>query len=255
MSDPDFSGSSPGVPTYIGCEPGDIRVQPSGLRDGWIYMMAYHVTMNPAAARELAERLSTAARVADGGADDRENVALAARLQLAEQREAAHAQKCEAEVARRIAGAVSAAMAMVRLPGVFVVPACAQCNARPAVCVGCYDSDDGVERLACGECCGHGSEDGTCRPLDARDWSTAGPVSPDAAPAPDQEGQFMTWRRLCRRLVQLALTDGTSAAFDVAAVMRIEVGDELHCGGIGSLDVDSGCGDVPALVIDGDDGE
>jgi hypothetical protein len=242
---------------YIGCEPSDVCVQASGLRDGWIYMMAYHVTMNPAGARELAERLLLVARTADGGAGEHENAALAECMacpKLAEQREAAHAQNCEAEVARRIAGAVSAAMAMVRMPGVFVVPACAQCNARPAACVGCYDSD-GIERPACDECCGHGCEDGTCRPLDARDWSTAGPVAPGAEPEPDQEGKFMTWRSLCRRLVQLALTDGALAALDARVVIRVESAGELYCGGIGTMNVDIGCGDAPALMIDGDDGE
>jgi hypothetical protein len=173
-----------------------------------------------------------------------------ARLQIAEQREAAHAQKCEAEVARRIAGAVSATVAMIRMPGVFVVPACAQCNVRPAVCIGCYDSDDGIERPACDKCCGHGCEDGSCRPLDARDWSTTSPVAQDAEPEPDREGRFMTWRRLCRRLVQIALTDGALAAFDARVVMRVESAGELYCGGIDSINVD----DV-GLVIDGDDGE
>ncbi len=244
-------------PAYIGGDPSDIRVQPSGLRDGWIYVMAYHVTMNPAAARDLALRLSRAAYMVDGkhaASDEADALRRASAL---------HAQTCEAEVARRIADTVSAAMAMVRLPGVFVVPACAQCGTRPAVCVGCYDSDDGVQRPACGECCGHGCEDGKCRPLDARDWSTVAvktsaatqSVVEDLGVDPDGESSaFLTWRQVCRRLVHLALvTDGS--AFDAEAVMRVQVGDDLHCGGIRSLNVDCGCTDDPALVIDGDDGE
>ncbi len=307
-------------PAYIGGDPNEIRVQPSGLRDGWIYVMAYHATMNPAAARELALRLSRAAYQVDGkhagyGEDLADRIGTLARTcieacgrwrarsvesgRIVEDRDAIedmikvaipasgpslgdevsvliknsteaddlraaialHAQSCEAEIARRIADAVSAAMAMVRLPGVFVVPACAECGLRPAVCIGCYDSDDGIQRPACGECCGHGCEDGKCRPLDVRDWSTV--VSKTSAATQSvvedlgvdldvESSAFLTWRQVCRRLVHLALvTDGS--AFDAEAVMRVQVGDDLHCGGIRSLNVDCGCTDDPALVIDGDD--
>ncbi len=248
-------------PAYIGGDSNDIRVQPSGLRDGWIYVMAYHATMNPAAARELALRLSRAAYLVDGKyavSDEADDLRKAMAL---------HAKTCEAEVARRIADAVSVSisgvMAMIRLPGTFVVSACAQCGVRPAVCVGCYEGEGDVQLPACNECCGHGFEDGKCRPLDARDWSSVGVSAPaddylrslpDASVDSDTgpSSAFMTWRQVCRRLVHLALvTDGS--AFDAEAVMRLQIGDDLYCGGIRSLNVDCGCTDDPALVIDGDD--
>lgn len=40
---------------------------------------------------------------------------------------------------------------------------CAHCGERIAVCVGAYEDSDVA--LACGECCGHGNEDGWCSPI------------------------------------------------------------------------------------------
>lgn len=67
---------------------------------------------------------------------------------------------------------------------------CAQCGIRPAVCLGLYEGEhrdtsgrfakadeagscdpkleqcsDSVDQPACGECCGHGNEDGHCHPI------------------------------------------------------------------------------------------
>jgi hypothetical protein len=43
-------------------------------------------------------------------------------------------------------------------------PACFVCG-EPASCIGKYAEDD-VEDFACDHCCGHGNEDGHCRPID-----------------------------------------------------------------------------------------
>lgn len=40
-------------------------------------------------------------------------------------------------------------------------PICAHCGKKPAVCVGQYESMT-EPALACGDCCGHGNEDGSC---------------------------------------------------------------------------------------------
>ncbi len=41
---------------------------------------------------------------------------------------------------------------------------CSHCNELPATCIGRYDvmTEDAP---ACSECCGHGNEDGNCRPF------------------------------------------------------------------------------------------
>lgn len=41
---------------------------------------------------------------------------------------------------------------------------CHHCRSKPAVCVGAYDNQT-EELPACGDCCGHGCEDGNCVPL------------------------------------------------------------------------------------------
>lgn len=50
----------------------------------------------------------------------------------------------------------------------FMVPSCEQCGERPAFCLGRYDSPR--DAYACDECCGHGNEDGHCRPLNKSDY-------------------------------------------------------------------------------------
>lgn len=45
-------------------------------------------------------------------------------------------------------------------------PACAICG-KPAACKGAYE-DATEEAFACDECCGHGNEDGHCRPIAGR---------------------------------------------------------------------------------------
>lgn len=54
---------------------------------------------------------------------------------------------------------------------------CDHCKELPATCVGRYDApDEEPERLACDDCCGHGCEDGHCRPLfDCDDDDGQGP--------------------------------------------------------------------------------
>jgi hypothetical protein len=47
-------------------------------------------------------------------------------------------------------------------------PTCEHCSARPATCRGKYDRMTEYA-YACDECCGHGCEDGQCRPLMADD--------------------------------------------------------------------------------------
>lgn len=42
---------------------------------------------------------------------------------------------------------------------------CRSCD-RDAVCIGEYETDSGDEEYACGECCGHGNEDGHCTMLE-----------------------------------------------------------------------------------------
>lgn len=44
------------------------------------------------------------------------------------------------------------------------VPLCENCEERDAQCRGAYEGID-VETFSCGECCGHGNEDGYCSPL------------------------------------------------------------------------------------------
>jgi hypothetical protein len=41
---------------------------------------------------------------------------------------------------------------------------CAHCG-QPAACFGEYETCDGTIALACDACCGHGNEDGWCRPI------------------------------------------------------------------------------------------
>lgn len=47
------------------------------------------------------------------------------------------------------------------------VPDCQTCGEHPAECNGAYE-DAAEEKFACGECCGHGNEDGHCQPLCAQ---------------------------------------------------------------------------------------
>lgn len=43
-------------------------------------------------------------------------------------------------------------------------PVCHVCG-KPVTCIGEYEICTGVERYACDACCGHGNEDGHCRPV------------------------------------------------------------------------------------------
>lgn len=72
-------------------------------------------------------------------------------------------------------------------PTEFLVPACAHCGDRPASCVGAYDQE--AEAPACDQCCGHGCEDGRCRPLQSSDWRPAPGVVPDRATEDNQDGK------------------------------------------------------------------
>jgi hypothetical protein len=51
------------------------------------------------------------------------------------------------------------------LPNLPITFTCEHCESLPAVCIGRYENmeDDG---FACGDCCGHGCEDGHCDALD-----------------------------------------------------------------------------------------
>lgn len=67
---------------------------------------------------------------------------------------------------------------------------------------------------------------------------------------------YMTWRDLHRRLDELARGAGdpeVRRALDHEVVMRIddEDGTVFHCGGLTSVDVEAGCGEDPALMLDG----
>ncbi|MHC4644287.1 MAG: hypothetical protein ACYTBJ_02205 [Planctomycetota bacterium] len=51
-------------------------------------------------------------------------------------------------------------------------PKCAHCG-KPATCLGRYEGH-GPWEWACDDCCGHGSEDGECRPVaSVAEWMTA----------------------------------------------------------------------------------
>jgi hypothetical protein len=43
-------------------------------------------------------------------------------------------------------------------------PTCELCEKKPATCFGAYEMQEG-ETFACDDCCGHGNEDGWCRPV------------------------------------------------------------------------------------------
>ena len=45
-------------------------------------------------------------------------------------------------------------------------PVCATCG-KPATCIGAYEGST-VDEYACDDCCGHGNEDGHCRPLETK---------------------------------------------------------------------------------------
>ena len=46
-------------------------------------------------------------------------------------------------------------------PAVCATPDCG----KPASCIGAYEQNDAPEAYACDDCCGHGNEDGHCRPV------------------------------------------------------------------------------------------
>ena len=46
-----------------------------------------------------------------------------------------------------------------------LVPFCAICDRYPASCFGVYEDPSQDVGPACDECCGHGNEDGWCRPM------------------------------------------------------------------------------------------
>jgi hypothetical protein len=50
---------------------------------------------------------------------------------------------------------------------------CAHCD-KAAVCFGIYENPQDPVAFACGSCCGHGNEDGWCRPIEQlADWATS----------------------------------------------------------------------------------
>lgn len=49
-----------------------------------------------------------------------------------------------------------------------LAPVCAHCG-QPATCFGLYEDPEGEPGYACSECCGHGNEDGWCKPLQSGD--------------------------------------------------------------------------------------
>lgn len=55
------------------------------------------------------------------------------------------------------------------------IPICRRCERRPATCFGAHGTGAGsVLGVACDQCCGHGSDDGWCVPLeDLPDWACA----------------------------------------------------------------------------------
>ena len=42
---------------------------------------------------------------------------------------------------------------------------CATCG-KPATCHGAYEGHDDPPQDSCDDCCGHGNEDGWCRPIE-----------------------------------------------------------------------------------------
>ena len=55
-----------------------------------------------------------------------------------------------------------------------LLPCCAQCTQRPAVCFGAYEGGEpnAGPAPACDACCGHGNEDGWCLPIaDLPGWA------------------------------------------------------------------------------------
>lgn len=43
-------------------------------------------------------------------------------------------------------------------------PICEICG-EPATCFGAYENPDSLPGYACDRCCGHGNEDGWCKPI------------------------------------------------------------------------------------------
>lgn len=54
---------------------------------------------------------------------------------------------------------------------------------KPATCIGAYEGET-VERPACDSCCGHGNEDGWCRPIETTSLIDAPRATPQAGEEP-----------------------------------------------------------------------
>ena len=63
----------------------------------------------------------------------------------------------------------------------------------------------------------------------------------------------MTYRQLLESMQQYAEKNPTGEALDKRVVMRVlDHDDELHVGGLSSIEIDAGCGDFEALILDAD---
>lgn len=60
----------------------------------------------------------------------------------------------------------------------------------------------------------------------------------------------MTYRELLEKMTRFATDNPSSAALDRQVIVRVDVDDELHVGGLQSADVDCGCTDEHTLVLD-----
>lgn len=81
--------------------------------------------------------------------------------------DAADLMECERDQARADLREANTALRDVTTRWEYMLgvwPTCQHCNHAPASCFGVYEKSTPVE-WACDLCCGHGNEDGWCRPL------------------------------------------------------------------------------------------
>ena len=55
---------------------------------------------------------------------------------------------------------------------------CYSCG-KPATCIGSYEGHDVDPQASCDDCCGHGNEDGYCKPIGEATGDPAPPVEKD----------------------------------------------------------------------------
>lgn len=72
-------------------------------------------------------------------------------------------------------------------------PVCHVCG-KSATCIGEYETCTGNEQHACDACCGHGNEDGHCRPVEAP-LPAAPPASGPVVPREDLVADLRWWAK------------------------------------------------------------